>query len=71
MLSVLFTICMIWFVGKFFYIWFKSILGIMKLLCTKHFLFPMILIGMVVCGLIYSLSAVDHWWDYRTLTSHT
>ena len=52
MLSVLFTICMIWFVGKFFIFGLKASWGIMKLLCTVIF-FPMILIGMVVCGLIY------------------
>ena len=52
MLSLLFTICMIWFVGKFFIFGLKASWGIMKLLCTVIF-FPMILIGMVVCGLIY------------------
>ena len=52
MLSVLFTICLIWFVGKFFIFGLKASWGIMKLLCTVIF-FPMILIGMVVCGLIY------------------
>ena len=30
MLSLLFAICMIWFIGKFFYIWCKSILGNLK-----------------------------------------
>ena len=52
MLSVLFTICMIWFVGKFFIFGLKASWGIMKLLCTVIF-FPVILIGMVVGGLIY------------------
>ena len=42
MLSVLFTICMIWFVGKFFIFGLKASWGIMKLLCTVIF-FPVIL----------------------------
>lgn len=37
---------------KILYIWIKSILGIMKLLCTVVF-FPVILIGMVVGGMLY------------------
>ena len=52
MLTVLFTICMIWFVGKFFIFGLKASWGIMKLLCTV-ILFPVILIGMVVGGLMY------------------
>ena len=50
MLTVLFTICMIWFVGKFFIFGLKASWGIMKLLCMIIF-FPVILIGMVVGGL--------------------
>ena len=34
MLSLLFTICMIWFVGKLFAFGLKASWGIMKLLCT-------------------------------------
>ena len=52
MLTVLFTICMIWFVGKFFIFGLKVSWGIMKLLCMIIF-FPVILIGMVVGGLMY------------------
>ena len=52
MLSLLFTICMIWFVGKLFAFGLKASWGIMKLLCTVIF-FPVILIGMVVGGLMY------------------
>ena len=52
MLSVLFTICMLLFVVKFFIFGLKASWGIMKLLCTVIF-FPVILIGMVVGGLIY------------------
>ncbi len=53
MLSLLFTICMIWFVGKIFCFWVKrASWGIMKLLCTVIF-FPVILIGMVIGGLMY------------------
>ena len=52
MLSLLFAICMIWFVGKFFIFGVKASWGILKLLCTVV-LFPVILIGMVVGGLIY------------------
>ena len=52
MLSLLFTICMIWFVGKLFVFGLKASWGIMKLLCTVIF-FPVILIGRVLVGLIY------------------
>ena len=52
MLSILFTICMLWFIGKFFVFGLKASWGIMKLLCTVIF-FPVILIGMVVGGLLY------------------
>ena len=52
MLSLLFTICIIWFVGKFFIFGVKASWEILKLLCTVVF-FPVILIGMVVGGLIY------------------
>ena len=52
MLSLLFTICMIWFVGKFFIFGLKVSWGIMKLLRMIIF-FPVILIGMVVGGLMY------------------
>ena len=52
MLSILFTICMLWFIVKFFIFGLKASWGIMKLLCTVIF-FLVILIGMVVGGLIY------------------
>ena len=52
MLTLLFTICMIWFIGKFFIFGLKASWGILKLLCTVEF-FPVILIGMVVGGLVY------------------
>lgn len=52
MLTLLFTICMIWFIGKFFIFGLKASLGIVKFLCTVVF-FPVILIGMVVGGLVY------------------
>ena len=52
MLSLLFTICMIWFVGKLFAFGLKASWGIMKLLCTVIF-FPVILIGMVLGGLLF------------------
>ena len=52
MLSLLFAICMIWFIGKFFIFGLKTFWGIMKLLCMIIF-FPVILIGMVVGGLMY------------------
>lgn len=52
MLSLLFAICMIWFIGKFFIFGVKASWRILKLLCTVVF-FPVILIGMVVGGLIY------------------
>ena len=52
MLSVLFVICLIWFIGKFFIFGLKASWGIMKVLCTVVF-FPVILIGMVVGGMLY------------------
>ena len=52
MLSLLFAICMIWFVGKFFIFGVKASWGSMKLLCTVIF-FPVILIGMVIGVLMY------------------
>ena len=52
MLALLFTICMIWFVGKFIVFGLKASWGIMKLLWCVFF-FPVILIGMVLGGLMY------------------
>ena len=52
MLSLLFAICMIWFIGKFFIFGVKASWGILKLLCKVVF-FPVILIVLVVGGLIY------------------
>lgn len=52
MLSLLFTICMIWFIWKIFVFGMKASWGILKLSCTVVF-FPVILIGMVVGGLLY------------------
>ena len=52
MLSVLFVICLIWFIGKFFIFGLKASWRIMKLLCAVVF-FPVILIGMVVGGMLY------------------
>ena len=54
MLSLLFAICMIWFIGKFFIFGIKTSWGILKLLCTVVF-FPVILIVMVVGGLMYMI----------------
>ncbi|MDO5590659.1 MAG: hypothetical protein Q4F98_06340 [Lachnospiraceae bacterium] len=51
MLSLLFTICIIWYIGKFFIFGLKASWGIMKFLCTVIF-FPVILVGMVVGGLL-------------------
>ena len=49
MLTVLFTICMIWFVGKYDYFLSSDIdrNGSRRIN-------------------VYSFSAIDHWWDYRT-----
>ena len=52
MLSVLFVICLIWFVGKFFVCGLRASWGLIKLLLTVIF-FPLILIGMVIGGLMY------------------
>lgn len=51
MLSLLFTICMIWIFGKLFIFVVKAAWGISKLLLTVVFL-PLILIGMVIGGLM-------------------
>ena len=51
MLSLLFTICMIWIIGKLFIFGVKAAWGISKLLLTVVFL-PLILIGMVIGGLM-------------------
>lgn len=51
MLSLLFTICMIWAFGKLFIFGVKAAWGISKLLLTVVFL-PLILIGMVIGGLM-------------------
>ncbi len=63
MLSLLFAICMIWFVGKFFIFGLKASWGIMKLLCTVIF-FPVILIGMVIGWWtdVHCFSIVDCRW---------
>ena len=51
-LLLLFILCMIGFIWKLFMFGIKASWGIMKLLCTVV-LFPVILIGMVVGGLLY------------------
>ncbi len=53
MLSLLFTICMIWFIGKFFIFGVKASWGILKSCSVQLYFFPVILIGIVVGGLIY------------------
>ena len=52
MLSLLFTICMIWVIGKLFLFGIRAAWGVSKFIVTVV-LFPLILIGMVVGGLIY------------------
>lgn len=52
MLSLLFTICMIWVFGKLLFFGIKATWGISKFLVTLVLL-PLILIGLVVGGLIY------------------
>lgn len=52
MLSLLFIICMIWVFGKLLFFGIKAAWGISKFLITVV-LFPLILIGMVIGGLIY------------------
>ena len=49
---LLFAICMIGFIWKLLVFGVRASWGIMKLLCTVV-LFPVILIGMVVGGLLY------------------
>ena len=49
---LLFAICMIGFIWKLFVFGVRASWGIMKLLCTVV-LFPVILVGMVVGGLLY------------------
>lgn len=52
MLTLIFTIGVIWFVAKLFILGLKASWGIFKLLCSAIF-FPLILIGLVVIGLVY------------------
>ncbi|MCI8577734.1 MAG: hypothetical protein HFG64_09520 [Lachnospiraceae bacterium] len=52
MLSLLFTICMIWVFGKLFFFGIKAAWGISKFLLSIVLL-PVILIGLVIGGLIY------------------
>lgn len=52
MLSLLFTICMIWVIGKLFFFGIRAAWGVSKFIVTVV-LFPLILIGMVVGGLLY------------------
>ncbi len=63
MLSVLF-ICMIWFVGKFFYIWLKSILGNHEITLYDYFLSSDIDWNGSRRINVYSFSIIDHWWHY-------
>ena len=66
MLTVLFTICMIWFVGKFFIFGLKSILGNHEITLYGYFLSSDIDWNGSRRINVYSFSAIDHWWDYRT-----
>lgn len=52
MLALLFTICMIWIFGKLLFFGIRATWRISKFLITIVLL-PVLLIGMVVCGLIY------------------
>ena len=52
MLTVLFIICMLCFVGKLFFFGIRAAWGISKMLLSVVLL-PLILIGMVAAGLIY------------------
>lgn len=52
MLTLLFTICMIWIVIKLVIFGVKAAWGVSKFFLTVVF-FPVILIGMVVVGLIH------------------
>ena len=52
MLSLLFVICLFWVFGKLCIFGVKAAWGISKFLVTVVLL-PLVLIGMVVCGLIY------------------
>lgn len=52
MLSLIFTICMIWVFGKILLFGIKAAWGISKFFVTVVLL-PLVLIGMVVGGLIY------------------
>lgn len=52
MLTILFAICLLGFMGRCFIFGLKASWGILKLLCYVIF-FPVILIGMVVGGLLY------------------
>ena len=63
MLSLLFTICMIWIFGKLFIFGVKAAWGISKLLLTVVFL-PLILVGMVIGGSdVNCISDIDCCWN--------
>ena len=52
MLSLLFTICMVWVFGKLFFFGLRAAWGISKFIVTIV-LMPLILIALVVGGLMY------------------
>ncbi len=60
MLSLLFTICMIWFIGKFFIFGVKASWGILKLLCTVVFSFGDFDRNGCWWTDLYCISIVDH-----------
>lgn len=52
MLSLLFTICMLWVFGKLFFFGIRAAWGISKFILTIVLL-PVFLVGLVIGGLIY------------------
>lgn len=53
MLSLLFAICLIWFIGKLFFFGLRAAWGITKFLLTIVLL-PLVLIVMAVSGMLYA-----------------
>ena len=69
MLTFLFLVCMIWVFGKLFFFGIKAAWGISKFLLTVV-LFPVILIGMAVVGLLYiALPILIMVWIAARITS--
>ncbi len=52
MLTIIFTVALLWVAWKMLILELKAAWGIIRILCTV-FLFPLLLFGMVCAGLLY------------------